>query len=83
MHYLFMKGVFSSFRKKTHYAEYGGAPLLGLNKPCIISHGRSSSKAIKNAIIVAAEYFNTGVSDIISPEFGARGSREDKLAPAE
>lgn len=81
--YLFMKGVFRNFRKKTHYAEYGGAPLLGLNKPCIISHGRSSSKAIKNAIIVAAEYFNTGVSDTISREFGARISKEEKFASKE
>ncbi|MDO8281179.1 MAG: phosphate acyltransferase PlsX [Thermodesulfovibrionia bacterium] len=81
--YLFMKGVFAKFRKKTHYAEYGGAPLLGLNKPCIISHGRSSAKAIKNAIIVAAEYYNTGVSDLISQEFSSSISREEKLASAE
>jgi glycerol-3-phosphate acyltransferase PlsX len=81
--YLFMKGVFRNFRKKTHYAEYGGAPLLGLNKPCIISHGRSSGKAIKNAIIVAAEYHSTGVSDIMAREFSARISEGEQVASAE
>ncbi|MBI4844533.1 MAG: phosphate acyltransferase PlsX [Nitrospirae bacterium] len=81
--YFFMKGVFKNFKKRTHYAEYGGAPLLGLNKPCIISHGRSSGKAIKNAILVAAEYYATGVSDLISREFGSRASKEEKVASAE
>ena len=37
------------------YAEYGGAPLLGVNGVSIISHGRSSDRAIKNAIRVAME----------------------------
>jgi glycerol-3-phosphate acyltransferase PlsX len=82
--YLFMKGVFRNFKKKTHYAEYGGAPLLGLNKPCIISHGRSSALAIKNAIIVAADCFSTGLSEHISREFGAKLSQEEeKLASSE
>jgi glycerol-3-phosphate acyltransferase PlsX len=38
------------------YAEYGGAPLLGVNGVVIIAHGSSSSKAIKNAIKVAAKF---------------------------
>ena len=37
------------------YSEYGGAPLLGVNGVSIICHGGSSSKAIKNAIRVAAQ----------------------------
>ncbi len=41
--------------KKLHYEEYGGAPLLGVNGICIKSHGRSSSKAIQNAIRVAED----------------------------
>jgi glycerol-3-phosphate acyltransferase PlsX len=52
--YLFMKPALRNFKKKTDYAEYGGAPLLGINGTCIISHGRSSSKAIKNALNVAS-----------------------------
>ena len=37
-------------RKLADYSEYGGAPLLGVNGVVMISHGRSSPKAIKNAI---------------------------------
>lgn len=40
-------------KRKLDYEEYGGAPLLGLNSVCIISHGKSRAKAIKNAIRVA------------------------------
>ena len=41
------------FKKRLDYSEYGGAPLLGVNGIVIIGHGRSSSKAIMNAIRVA------------------------------
>lgn len=47
--------AFSSLKKKMDYAEYGGAPLLGINGICIICHGSSNAKAIKNAIRVAGE----------------------------
>ena len=43
------------FKKELDYAEYGGAPLLGVNGVTIIGHGRSNVKAIKNAIRVAKE----------------------------
>ena len=36
------------------YAEYGGAPLLGVRGVCVIAHGRSNANAVKNAIRVAA-----------------------------
>ncbi|MBM3244093.1 MAG: phosphate acyltransferase PlsX, partial [Candidatus Omnitrophica bacterium] len=38
------------FKKDIDYAEYGGAPLLGVNGVVIIGHGRSNARAIKNAI---------------------------------
>jgi glycerol-3-phosphate acyltransferase PlsX len=38
------------------YSEYGGAPLLGIDGTCIISHGSSNAKAIKNAVRVAANF---------------------------
>lgn len=47
--------AFNELKKKMDYSEYGGAPLLGVDGRCIISHGSSSPKAIKNAIRVAAE----------------------------
>ncbi len=44
---LMKKKVFSQLRKKIDYAEYGGAPLLGVNGCAIISHGKSNAKADK------------------------------------
>lgn len=66
--YLLLKPALRNFRKKTDYAEYGGAPLLGINGTCIISHGRSSSKAIRNAVRVAAEFSRKNVHEIIREE---------------
>jgi glycerol-3-phosphate acyltransferase PlsX len=42
--------AFRRFRRRVDYAEYGGAPLVGLNGVCVIGHGRSSAKAIANAV---------------------------------
>lgn len=63
--YLLMKPALRSFKKKTDYAEYGGAPLLGINGTCIISHGRSTAKAIRNALKVAAGFSKNKVHEII------------------
>jgi len=52
---LAMKPAFRSLKRRIDYAEYGGAPLLGLNGVCIICHGSSNAKAIANAIRVAGE----------------------------
>lgn len=78
--YLLLKDALKNFKKKTDYSEYGGAPLLGISKPCIISHGRSPAKAIKNAIKLAGEFCKKGVLDIISKEFNARVLRGGKVA---
>ncbi|MCB9771298.1 MAG: phosphate acyltransferase PlsX [Candidatus Omnitrophica bacterium] len=45
-----VKSKLMNVKKQVDYAEYGGAPLLGVNGIVMISHGRSSPKAIKNAI---------------------------------
>lgn len=81
--YLFFKDALRNFRKKTDYSEYGGAPLLGINKPCIISHGRSTSKAIKNAVKVAANMHDRGVLDVISREFNEGLSRREEVGAQE
>lgn len=52
---LLARGAFKRFKKLVDYTEYGGAPLLGVRGVCIICHGRSTAKAIKNAIRAAAE----------------------------
>ena len=45
--------------------EYGGAPLLGVNGYCLICHGRSESKAIRNAIRVAKQLVASNVNEKI------------------
>jgi len=62
---LLTRGAFRRFKKRVDYTEYGGAPLLGVGGICIISHGRSTAKAIKNAIRVAAECVENGVIEHI------------------
>ncbi|SNB45645.1 phosphate acyltransferase PlsX [Geobacter sp. DSM 9736] len=60
--YLFARTAFKNFKKKVDYAEYGGAPLLGINGVGMICHGGSNEKAIKNAIRFAHEYAEKGVT---------------------
>jgi len=60
--YLLSRKAFANFKKKVDYAEYGGAPLLGINGVGMICHGGSNSKAIKNAIRFAHEYLLKGVN---------------------
>ena len=63
-----MKGRLKHVKKLVDYSEYGGAPLLGLKGVSIICHGRSNANAIKNAVRVAAEFADGGVSEKIESE---------------
>jgi glycerol-3-phosphate acyltransferase PlsX len=60
--YLLVRRAFKNFKKKVDYAEYGGAPLLGIDGVGMICHGGSNPKAIKNAIRFAHEYAQKGVN---------------------
>jgi glycerol-3-phosphate acyltransferase PlsX len=51
--YLLSRRAFRRFRRRVDYSEYGGAPLLGVAQLAIVGHGRSSAKAVRNAIAVA------------------------------
>ena len=53
---LILKSAFDDLKRRMDYSEYGGAPLLGVNGGCIVCHGRSNAKAIKNAIRVARDF---------------------------
>lgn len=67
---------------KTDYAEYGGAPLLGVDGLCIICHGRSDRRAIANALRVSRQYLEANVNGRIVdelarvPEIGVADSAE-------
>ncbi len=55
------------------YNEHGGAPLLGIDGICIICHGSSKDRAIKNALLVAAQYVAMGLNRLIVQELEATG----------
>ena len=53
------------------YSEYGGAPLLGVDGTCIICHGRSEERAIRNAVGVARRSLTYGLNDAIAERLGS------------
>lgn len=60
-----MKRVFKVLKAQTDHSEYGGAPLLGVNKTVIISHGGSNARAIECAIYQAIHALEANVCDKI------------------
>lgn len=62
-----------TLKKKIDYAEYGGAPLLGVDGCFIICHGSSKAKAIKNAIRVAIEFTDNKVVEHIRENIAKEG----------
>jgi glycerol-3-phosphate acyltransferase PlsX len=78
MGYLFMRSVFKNVKKQTAYDEYGGAPLLGINGACIVCHGRSTPKAIKNALKIASDFASKEVHTTISNDIKKINLSKDK-----
>jgi glycerol-3-phosphate acyltransferase PlsX len=66
--YLLALPAFRAFRRKVDYAEYGGAPLLGIEGTGMICHGGSSPKAIRNAIRMAHDYASKRVNDRLAAQ---------------
>ncbi len=62
---LFLLPAYRRLKKKIDYSEYGGALLLGINGVCIIGHGRSNARAIKNAVNVAIKEIERKVNEKI------------------
>ena len=60
-----VRKVMAPLRTSMDYAEAGGSPLLGLNGLCTICHGRSSAKAIKNALLVTQQAVESGLLEAI------------------
>ncbi|HYC76945.1 MAG TPA: phosphate acyltransferase PlsX [Planctomycetota bacterium] len=65
------------FRRRMDYAEQGGAPLLGVNGLCLIAHGRSDARAIRNALLLGARFTRQRVLQKMYDELKAGGSHED------
>ncbi|DAB27683.1 MAG: phosphate acyltransferase [Sulfurimonas sp. RIFOXYD12_FULL_33_39] len=62
---LLMRKVFKLLKKQMDYEEIGGAPLIGIQGCVIVSHGKSTPKAIKNAIFQAINYVDNHVNEQI------------------
>jgi glycerol-3-phosphate acyltransferase PlsX len=64
-----MLGMFEPILREIHqkhdYSEHGGAPLLGVDGICIICHGSSNRRAMKNAIAVAYRLAKSNINDKI------------------
>jgi len=76
--FLLAKGAFSGFRRQVDYAEYGGAPLLGVQGGCLVGHGRSNAKAIRNAVRFAHFYATRGVIAHIGEKVAGDHSWQEK-----
>lgn len=69
----FLWAALKDLTKKVDYSEQGGAPLLGVDGICLISHGRSNAKAIKNAILAAQRFAEKNVNTGIAAEIAKHG----------
>lgn len=68
---LLLRRAFRSLRRKLNYSEYGGAPLLGAGAVCIVGHGRSSAKAVRNAVAMAHRFVAAGFIKRVETEIAA------------
>ena len=80
---LAVKPQLRAFKKKMDTSEYGGAPLLGVAKPVIKTHGNSKAAAVKNAIRVAADFSKAGVIEQIAQAVRPSAEAADESTAAE
>lgn len=66
--YLLSSRAFRRFRRRVDYSEVGGAPLLGVAGLCIVGHGHSSAKAVRNAVVLAYRYASQGFVERVARE---------------
>ncbi|HEX7287650.1 MAG TPA: phosphate acyltransferase PlsX [Candidatus Angelobacter sp.] len=69
--YLLSRKAFANFGRRLDYSEYGGAPLLGIKGVSIVGHGASNANAIKNAVRVAKQFYETGINARIEQELAS------------
>ena len=63
------RGINDSYFNRFHYENYGGTPVLGVNKPVIIGHGISNDKAFKNMILVAEKMIKSELCQKMAERF--------------
>lgn len=70
--------AFRRFKRSIDYKEYGGAPLLGIDGLSIISHGKSDSVAVKNAIRATLRCLNRDMIGLLKQQITEHGQVSDK-----
>ena len=66
-----LDSMMSELTQRMDWAEYGGAPLLGVNGLVLISHGRSDARAIRNALLLAAKQHRSRVLEEMAADVRA------------
>lgn len=69
--FLLSRRAFRRFRRRVDYSEYGGAPLLGVAGLVVVGHGRSSAKAVRNAIAMAYRFATSNFLHRLEEEMAA------------
>ena len=69
--YLLSRRAFRRFRRRVDYSEYGGAPLVGVAGLALVGHGRSSVKAVRNAIAMAFRFASNDFVRRVEKEIAA------------
>jgi glycerol-3-phosphate acyltransferase PlsX len=69
--YLLSRRAFRRFRRRLDYSEYGAAPLVGVAGLTLVGHGRSSVKAVRNAIAMAYRFATRGFIHRVEQEIAA------------
>jgi glycerol-3-phosphate acyltransferase PlsX len=64
-------------KSRFEYEEFGGGPLLGIRGACIICHGASGTRAIKNAVRVAHAMAQDRLNSRIIEQLGAKVAKND------
>lgn len=77
--YLLARPAFRRFKKRVDYAEYGGAPLLGINGTGIVCHGKSNAHAIKNALREAMKMEQMNINEVISRNLSTPSMRSGAI----
>lgn len=68
--------AFQNLKKRLDYAEYGGAPLLGVRKIVVVGHGSSNARAVRNAVRNVKEFSEHGALERIERSIAETNARE-------
>ncbi|MBA3242213.1 MAG: phosphate--acyl-ACP acyltransferase, partial [Acidobacteria bacterium] len=74
--------AFRNLKKRLDYAEYGGAPLLGVRKIVVVCHGSSNARAIRNAVRNVKEFSERGAIERIERGIGETNALEKEAVLA-